>query len=174
MKAFIQKSIPASTERLTQTPSNWVQAAITSAKLAAILGVALVATGCATPTGAAFTKAEAAPEGQAQVYLYRKSAFQAGGQNSSVQLNNKDMGELFNGSWMRFNLLPGEHVLGVKPSAISKTYETKLQLVSQQTQYVEFVVPPLLLANAFLLGSDIAARTAEQGIADMQGLKGVK
>ena len=157
-----------------QTSVNWVQAAFTSAKLATILAVTLMATGCATPTGAAFTKAEAAPEGQAQVYLYRKSAFQAGGQNSSVQLNNQDMGELFNGSWMRFTLPPGEHVLGVKPSPFSKTYETKLQLVNQQTQYVEFAVPALMLANMFMLGSDIAARTPEQGVADMQGLKGVK
>ena len=142
--------------------------------LVAVATTAALTSGCATPTGAAFTKAEAAPEGQAQVYLYRKSAFQAGGQNSSVQLNNQDMGELFNGSWMRFTLPPGEHVLGVKPSPISKTYETRLQLVNQQTQYVEFAVPPLMLGNMFMLGSDIAPRTAEQGVADMQGLKGVK
>ncbi len=142
--------------------------------IAAAATATLLTSGCATPTGAAFTKPEAPPEDQAQVYLYRKSAFQGGGQNASVQLNNQAMGELFNGSWMRFTLPPGEHVLGVKPSAISKTYEIKLQLVNQQTQYVEFAVPPLLLANAFSLGSDVAARTLEQGIADMQGLKGVK
>ena len=142
--------------------------------LVAAASAAVLTSGCATPMGAAFTTAEAAPSGQAQVYLYRKSAFQAGGQNSSVQLNQKDIGELFNGSWMRITLVPGEHVLGVKPSAISKTYETKLQLVDRQTQYVEFSVPPLMVANMFMLGSDLAPRTPEQGIADMQGLKGVK
>jgi Protein of unknown function (DUF2846) len=142
--------------------------------LAAVATAGALTSGCATPTGAAFTKAEAAPEGQAQVYLYRKSAFQASGQNSSVQLDNQDMGELFNGSWMRLTLAPGEHVLGVKPSPISKTYETKLRLINQQTQYVEFAVPALVLGNMFMLGSDIAPRTPEQGVADMQGLKGVK
>ena len=142
--------------------------------LVAAASAAVLTSGCATPMGAAFTTAEAAPNGQAQVYLYRKSAFQAGGQNSSVQLNQQDIGELFNGSWMRITLAPGEHVLGVKPSPISKTYETKLQLVERQTQYVEFAVPPLVLANMFMLGSDIAPRTPEQGVADMQGLKGVK
>ena len=142
--------------------------------LATVATTAVLTSGCATPMGAAFTTAEAAPNGQAQVYLYRKSAFQAGGQNSSVQLNQQDIGELFNGSWMRITLAPGEHVLGVKPSPISKTYETKLQLVERQTQYVEFAVPPLVLANMFMLGSDIAPRTPEQGVADMQGLKGVK
>lgn len=153
---------------------NLVQSMSKAVFLAAVATAAALTSGCATPTGAPFTKAEAAPEGQAQVYLYRKSAFQAGGQNSSVQLNNQDMGELFNGSWMRFTLAPGEHVLGVKPSPISKTYETRLQLVNQQTQYVEFAVPALMLANMFMLGSDIAQRTPEQGVADMQGLKGVK
>ena len=153
---------------------NLVQSLSKAVFLVAVATTAALTTGCATPMGAAFTKAEAVPDGQAQVYLYRKSAFQAGGQNSTVQLDKQDMGELFNGSWMRFTLAPGEHVLGVKPSAISKTYETKLQLVDKQTQYVEFAVPPLVLGNMFMLGSDISPRTPEQGVADMQGLKGVK
>ena len=153
---------------------NLVQSLSKAILLAGVATAAVLTSGCATPTGAAFTKAEAAPAGQAQVYLYRKSAFQAGGQNSSVQLNNQDMGELFNGSWMRFTLPPGEHVLAVKPSSISKTYETRLQLVNQQTQYVEFAVPPLMLGNMFMLGSDITPRKPEQGVADMQGLKGVR
>ena len=156
------------------TQLNLAQSLSKAVFLAAVAAAAALTSGCATPMGAAFTTAEAAPNGQAQVYLYRKSAFQAGGQNSSVQLNQQDIGELFNGSWMRITLAPGEHVLGVKPSPISKTYETKLQLVERQTQYVEFAVPPLVLANMFMLGSDIAPRTPEQGVADMQGLKGVK
>ena len=142
--------------------------------LAATLMATLFVSGCATPMGAAFTTAEAAPEGQAQVYLYRKSAYYARAQNSRVQLNNQGMGELFNGSWMRITLAPGEHLLGVKPGHISKTYETKLQLVDKQTQYVEFELPHLLLANVFMLGSDITQRTLDQGVADMQGLKAVK
>ena len=142
--------------------------------LVAVATTAALTSGCATPTGAAFTKAEAVPDGKAQVYLYRKSAFQAGGQSFSVQLNKQDMGELFNGSYMRLPVAPGEHVLSVKPGALSKTYEYKLQLVDKQTQYMEFELPPLILHTVFLLGSDITPRTPEQGVADMQGLKGVK
>ena len=178
MQASIQTSVTASVKTpvraSTKNSVNWVKTAITSAKLAAILSVALAATGCATPTGAAFTKAEAAPAGQAQVYLYRQSALFARSQPASVRVNDQDMGELFNGSWMRLTLAPGEHVLGVKPSAISKTYDIKLQLANQQTQYVEFSVPHMLVANVFMLGSDVAPLTPEQGVADMQGLKGVK
>ncbi len=157
-----------------QASAKYSQPRFKSAMLAGAVAATLFVSGCATPMGTAFTTADAAPDGQAQVYLYRKSAFYARGQNASVRLNEKDMGELFNGSWLRFTLAPGEHVLGVKPSPISKNYETKLLLVDKQTQYVEFAVPPLLLGNVFMLGSDIAPRTPEQGVADMQGLKGVK
>ena len=142
--------------------------------LATVATTAVLTSGCATPTGAAFTKATTLPDGQAQVYLYRKSALGAGGQSFSVQLNKQDMGDLFNGSYMRLPVAPGEHVLSVKPGALSKTYEYKLQLVDKQTQYVEFELPPLILHTVFLLGSDITPRTPEQGAADMQGLKGVK
>lgn len=94
----------------------WFQAAITAAKLAALLAVALVASGCATPTGAAFTAAENPPNGQAQVYLYRKSAVGAFAQSFSVELNKQAMGELSNASYMRLTMPPGEHVLGVSPA----------------------------------------------------------
>ena len=153
---------------------------------AAVATAMLLTSGCATPTGAAFTTAEAAPDGQAQVYLYRRSVFYASGQSASVQVNNKDMGELFNASWMRITLPPGEHVLGVKPSPISKTYEIKLQLEDKQTQYVEFAVshsslpyvsgnaPMNAILSALMAGSSIAPRTPGQGVAEMQGLKSVK
>ena len=141
---------------------------------AAVATAMLLTSGCATPTGAAFTTASAPPDGQAQVYLYRKSALGAVAQSFSVQLNKQAMGELFNASYMRLTMAPGEHVLGVSPSAISKTYEIKLTLLDKQTQYVEFELPPIVVFNAFLLGSSITARTAEQGVAEMQGLKSVK
>lgn len=140
---------------------------------AATIAVVLT-TGCATPTGAAFSKAEAAPNGQAQVYLYRKPSFQACGLTSSVQFNNQDLGKLYCGAYVHITAPPGEHVLGFKPGSMAKTYEVKLQLADRQTQYVEFVPPPFLLGNAFMLGSEIIPRPPEQGVADMQGLKAVK
>ena len=91
-----------------------------------------------------------------------------------MELNKQAMGELSNASYMRLTMAPGEHVLGVSPSFISKTYELKLTLADKQTQYVEFELPPFILGNVFSLGSSITPRTAEQGVAEMQGLKGVK
>ena len=142
--------------------------------LSALVTAAVLTTGCATPTGATFTTAATLPDGQAQVYLYRKPSFQACGLSSSVQFNNQDLGKLYCGAYVHITARPGEHVLSFIPGSMTKTYEIKLQLLNRQTQYVEFVPPPFLLGNAFMLGSDIVQRTPEQGVADMQGLKGVK
>lgn len=142
---------------------------------AAVAATALILTsGCATPTGVAFSAASAPPDGQAHVYLYRKSAMYAFDQSFSVTLNKQAMGELSNASYMLLTMAPGDHVLGVNPSFLSKTYELKLTLADKQTQYVEFELPPFILGNAFLLGSSITPRTADQAVAEMQGLKGVK
>ena len=142
--------------------------------LSALATAAVLTSGCATPTGATFTTAATLPDGQAQVYLYRKPSFQACGLSSSVQFNNQDLGKLYCGAYVHITARPGEHVLSFIPGSMTKTYEIKLQLLNRQTQYVEFVPPPFLLGNAFMLGSDIVQRTPEQGVADMQGLKGVK
>ena len=153
---------------------NLPRAIVKTIGLAAAATAIAFTTGCATPTGAAFTTVEAVPNGQAQVYLYRKPSFQACGLTSSVQFNNQDLGKLYCGAYVRGTAPPGEHVLSFKPGSMAKTYEVKLQLTDKQTQYVEFVPPPFLLGNAFMLGSEIIPRTPEQAVADMQGLKGVK
>lgn len=170
MKNAIQSPIKA----YVQISIIWFQAAITAAKLAALLAVALVASGCATPTGAVFTTEAAVPAGQAQVYLYRASSLYASGQSFTVQLNKKDVGELFNGSYMPLQMTAGEHLLSVKPGAFGKTYEVTLKLADKQTQYYQFELPPFPLGNAFHLGSSLTPRTAEQAQAAMKELKGVK
>ena len=152
----------------------WFEAVVTSTKLAACLVVTLVASGCATPTGPAFTTEAAVLAGQAQVYLYRDSSLNAAGQSFTMQLNKKDVGELFNGSYMPLQMIPGEHLLSVKPGAFGKTYEVTLQLADKQTQYFQFELPPFPLGNAFHLGSSITPRTPEQAQAAMKALKVVK
>ena len=42
----------------------------------------LLTSGCATPTGAAFTTEAAVPAGHAQIYLYRESSLYASGKAS--------------------------------------------------------------------------------------------
>ncbi len=143
-----------------------------------IITTALLATaftsGCATPTGAAFSGAETVAEGSAQIYLYRKSALASSADGFDVKLNQQDMGELLNGSFMRLPVAPGTHVLSVKPNVFSQTYERTLQVADKQTIYVQFGVPPILLMNAFMLGSDLNLRTSEEATADLKDLKAVK
>ena len=55
--------------------------------------------------------------------MYRKSALYASAQSFTVKLDQKDVGELFNGSYMQLPLALGQHVISVKPGALGKTYE---------------------------------------------------
>jgi Protein of unknown function (DUF2846) len=156
------------------TTANPVQPRFKSALLAVTVVATLFASGCATPTGAAFTAPAPVPEGQAQVYLYRSSNLNAAAQSFSVQLDKKDVGELLNASYLHLQMATGEHLLSVKPGAFGKTYDIPLKLADKQTQYFEFELPHFLLSNAFHLGSNITPRPPERAATDMQVLKGVK
>jgi len=142
--------------------------------IAAVVSGALAATGCATATGQAFKAVADAPAGKGQVYLYRKSALAAGGSSFTVTVNKKEVGELFNGSFMQLTLTPGAHVFTVKPGATGKVYEQAVTIVENQTQFFEFELPPVMVANLFMLGSNITTRTAEQAKVDLKELKAVK
>ena len=112
---------------------NLPRAIVKVISFAAVAAAIVLTSGCATPTGAAFTTEAAKPAGQAQVYLYRDSSIYASGQSFTVQLNKKDVGELFNSSYMPLQMPAGEHLLSVKPGAFGKTYEVTLQLTEKQT-----------------------------------------
>lgn len=139
-----------------------------------VVATAIAATGCATATGPAFQGVADAPAGKGQVYLYRKSAVAASGVSFTVTVDKQQVGELFNGSFMQFALTPGAHVFTVKPGATGKVYEQAITIVENQTQYFEFELPPFVLANLLMLGSNITTRTAEQANVDMKDLKAVK
>ncbi len=145
-----------------------------STGVAALLAAALLVSGCATPTGQSFSDYVSPPEGKAHIYLYRKSALYASGQAFSVKLNQKEEGELLNGSYILWVVAPGDHLVNVKPGAFGSTYEYTAKLGNKQTQYLEFAAPPFLLGNAFHAGSSIAVRTPQQATADLMGLKAVK
>jgi hypothetical protein len=134
----------------------------------------LALTGCATPQGKAFTTPAVVATGQAQVYLYRKSALYAGGQSFTVWMDKALQGELANGSYMLFTVPPGQHTLSVKPGAFGTTYDHSFEITANTTQYVEFELPTFILGNAFHLGSKLAPREAGQAHTDMQGLVGMK
>lgn len=153
---------------------NFSRSIFKAISLAAVATAVVLTSGCATPTGAAFTAEAAVASGQAQVYLYRSSSLYASGQSFTVQLDKKDVGELFNGSYMPLQMTAGEHLLSVKPGAFGKTYEVTLKLTDKQTQYFEFELPPFILGNAFHAGSSITPRNAQQAQTDMKALKGVK
>ena len=148
----------------------------TISRLAIALGttVVLLLQGCATPQGAAFTTPAAIEPGKANVYLYRQSKLNAGGASFTVQLNEQPSEELANSSFILMKVPKGDHLLKVKAGELGKTYEYRWTAETGKTYYLEFVLPPLLLANPFNLGSDIVVREEATARQDMQALKGMK
>jgi len=69
--------------------------------------------GCAS--GPAFTAVEAAPEGQAQVYLYRPWQFPGSAATLKISVDGvQTESTLPNSSWERIVVSPGHHTLGLR------------------------------------------------------------
>ena len=94
-------------------------------RLAIVLGMPAVLTlqGCTTPAGPAFTTPTATEQDKANVYLYRQSKLNSGGQSFTVQLNDQPSEELANASFILMKVPKGEHLLKVKAGGFGKTYE---------------------------------------------------
>ena len=149
---------------------------ITLNRLAIALGITAVVTlqGCATPQGAAFTAPAATEPDKANVYLYRQSKLNSSGESLTMQLNDQLTQELANASFILMQVPKGDHLLKVKAGGFGKTYEHRWTAESGKTYYLEFVLPSLLLANPFNLGSEIVVREEVTARQDMQTLKGMK
>jgi Protein of unknown function (DUF2846) len=134
-------------------------------------------TGCAVPVGAAFTAASKPPEGQAQVYIYRKSRMYASGQSFYVQLDKQDMGKLANGSYVQLQIPAGSHMVSVQPGVLSGTYTAQLQLKPGETAYLSVEVAgflPNVTLNALMQGSMLNRQDPTVAQREMQGLRGMK
>lgn len=145
-------------------------------RMVTMLGIATLASlqGCAAPMGAAFTTPAAIEQDKANLYLYRQNKLNARSMGFTVQLNNLPPEELLNASHILMKISKGDHILTVKPGPFGKTYEHRWFAEAGKNYYLEFELPPLLLANAFNLGSDIVVRDEVTAQQDMKTLKGMK
>ena len=130
--------------------------------------------GCATPVGGPFDASIQPKQGQANVYLYRRSVLYASGQSFTAQLGKQPAEELANGSFLLMTTPAGPQTLSVKPGAIAKSYEQTWEAVEGRTYYFEFVLPSYLLGNIVHLGSDLAVRSEAVAQRDMKLLQGMK
>jgi len=72
--------------------------------------------GCAS-LGPSFTPLQASPSGKSIVYIYRVSHFAGSAYSPDVKLDGKTLGTLSNGSYLPFEVAPGQHKIELESIA---------------------------------------------------------
>ena len=137
-----------------------------------LLSAVLVLGGCATATGPVFTTVQAPPAGEAQLYLYRKSALYAAGASYAVTnaATKQVLGELFNASYLVLPLKAGKHAISVDERGFASAKTFEVQAEAGKSYFVEYDSSKgLLLGWGLLSGS--AAKTEVQALADLKDLR---
>ena len=143
-------------------------------RLLAVCVFSLLVGGCATAPGSKFTRLEPVAKDKAIVYVYRRSAFFAIGQSFKVDLDQKPVGEIFNASYLMLQVAPGQHVVGVRPGGLAKTFVYNVSAEAGKNYFLEFDFNSGPFANLFFLGSEIKQREQEQAMKDMGDMKSAK
>jgi hypothetical protein len=126
--------------------------------------------GCATAPGAAFSALEPVLQGKGNLYLYRKSGLYAAGAQYAVKDGgNKEVGKLYNASYLLFSLPPGKHRFSVEEGGFASPKPFDVDVKEGQNHFVEYDSSMGLLLGWGLL-SDNTARTQAQAMADLKGL----
>lgn len=138
--------------------------------LAASVALLSVVGACATASGPQFSSLEAVPGGQAQVYVYRKSALYASGAAYDVSVDGKSAGKLFNASYLVLPVTPGEHNVSVDERGLTSVKSFKVNAEASKRYFVEYDSSKgLLLGFGLLSGS--AAKGEAEALVDLKELK---
>ena len=136
--------------------------------LAALLGA------CASAPGQKFAGVGKPATDQADIYLYRGDALFAVGQAFSVEVNGVQTGELFNASYLKLQLPPGEHTLTVSPGPLTKSTSKTIRVQGGQVGFYEYSFVNGPLANVFFLGAEIEPREEGRALADLKSLRAAR
>lgn len=139
-------------------------------KLLFVVTLVLALGGCATAPGHKFSGLADPAKDQGDVYLYRTSAFFAGGQAFEVMVDGKRVGKLYNASFIQLRLPPGSHALTVSPGGIAQSSDRRIQVEAGKTAFFQYDFTTGPLANVFFLGSSIEPRSEEHAMLDMKEL----
>jgi len=140
------------------------------AALAVALALAAGLTACATATGPEFTNLASAPADKGRLYLYRKSALYAAGAAYRVTQDGKEVGQLFNASYLAFDLPPGQYKFGVDERGFTTVKNFDVKVEAGRNYFVEYDSSKgLLLGLGLLSGSQ--EKPESQALADLKGLK---
>lgn len=140
------------------------------AALACALAATALLGACATASGPQFSGLEAAPTGQAHLYLYRKSALYASGAAYDVAVDGKAAGKLFNASYLVLPLSPGERSVSVDERGLTSVKTFKLNAEAGKRYFAEYDSSKgLLLGLGLLSGSSM--KSEADALADLKDLK---
>lgn len=143
-------------------------------KTLGILLTTLFLSACASAPGQKFAGMDKPTTDKADIYLYRGDAFFAVGQTFSVAVNGVQAGELFNASYLKLQLPPGEHIITVDPGALTKSTSKTIRVQGGEVGFYEYSFVSGPLANVFFLGAEIEPREEGKALQDLKGLKAAK
>lgn len=140
--------------------------------VAAIAAVSLL-TACAA-TGPQFSGIATPAADKGDVYLYRTSAFAAGGAEFAVSLDEKKIDSIPNAAFLHLRLEPGKHTLQVKPSWPAKASELTIDVEAAKTKFYRYEFVTGLLFNSFFVGAAIEPKEEATALLEMKELKAAK
>lgn len=143
-------------------------------KTLSILLLAAFVSACATAPGQKFAGVGKLATDKAEVYLYRGDAIFAVGQAFSVKVNDVEAGQLFNASYLKLQLQPGEHTITVSPGPLTKSASKTIRMQGGQVGFYEYSLVNGPLANVFFLGAEIESREEGRALADLKSLKAAR
>ena len=143
-------------------------------KALSMLCLTIVLTACATAPGQQFSGISKPATDKADIYLYRGDALFAVGQAFSVEVNGVQTGELFNASYLKLQLPPGEHTLTINPGPLTKSTSKTIRVQGGQVGFYEYSFVNGPLANVFFLGAEIEPREEGRALADLKSLKAAR
>jgi hypothetical protein len=120
---------------------------------------------------AAVTAEQPNVDTDAFIYVYRPSAFFGFGANYNVLLNDKEIGEISNASYLKVKTKSGPVRVSVYPGGLGIMSTLFVDLKPRSHTYLEYRANTGLLANWFYLGSELVVQTEEVANKEMADLK---
>lgn len=132
--------------------------------------VATQLVGCASAPGTPYAGLEPLEAGKGDIYLYRTKALYAIAQAFGTSVQDRESGDLYNGSYLLFRLSPGTYELAVNTGPSGKTSRRKVEVKAGERSFFQYDFPTGLFANFMFLGAEIEPRSQTVAEADLKGL----
>lgn len=122
--------------------------------------VATQLVGCASAPGTPYTGLEPLEAGKGDIYLYRTKALYAVAQAFGTSVQDRDSGDLYNGSYLVFRLTPGTYEISVNTGPAGKTSRRKVEVKAGERSFFNTISPQVYLQiSCFLVQKlSLAAR----------------